>query len=419
MSASLQDLREARAAKADAIKAFLSKSVYSKGVEASVDELYGQIDLLDSQIARIEKSLVLDGELEASHRGGGGGFSHEENSPQASLAHKAFIRALRIGIEHLAPEERALISADAPGNRGRVQAIAEGSPATGGFLVPTLVMPQVLVKLKAFGGMRTVANVMQTASGGPMSWPTMDDTTSTGEIVAENVVAASSDLTFGQVTSIPVKFSSKIVPVSMEVLQDAAVNIESVVLDALAKRIARAQNTYFTTGTGTGQPQGVVNAAGLGYTMPNGNTTSMTFDGLMNLYHAVDPAYRQSPNCAFMMHDSTFKAVKQLKDTQGRPLWLPTTSGAFQGDQQFDTLLGKRLVINQDMAPMAANAKSVLFGDFSKYMIRDVMDVLILRFTDSAYAGKGQVGFLAWARSDGRLIDASNASIQYLQNSAT
>ena len=27
----------------------------------------------------------------------------------------------------------------------------------------------------------------------------------------------------------------------------------------------------------------------------------------------------------------------------------------------------------------------------------------------------GQIGFMAWARADGRLIDASNASLQYLQ----
>jgi HK97 family phage major capsid protein len=162
-----------------------------------------------------------------------------------------------------------------------------------------------------------------------------------------------------------------------------------------------------------------VTAAALGITLPAGNTTAVTYDGLVDLYHSLDPAYRMSPNCAFMMNDASFKIVKKMKDGQGRPIWLPSTESGFKTDAGFDTLLGAKLVINQHMANMAANAKPILFGDFSKYLIRDVMDVIILRFTDSAYAKKAQVGFLAWARADGRLIDASNESIKYLQNSAT
>lgn len=412
----LQDLREERHSKAETVKALLAQPVYSKQTEAKVDSLYGEIDLIDSKMRHIEKSIASDDILSDGWRDDS---NPKQNAQRAEAARKAFVNALRIGAERLSPEERSLISADAPGNRGRIQNVAEGAATTGGYLVPTIVMPSVQVKLKAFGGMRTVANVISTSGGSPMSWPTMDDTTASGELVAENVTASVGDLAFGQVTINAYKFSSKIVPVSIEVLQDASVNVESLVLDALATRIARGQNAYFTNGTGVSQPQGVLSAAALGHTLPTGNTSTITFDGLMNLYHAVDPAYRASPNCAFMMNDQTWKAVKQLKDAAGRPLWLPTTGGAMVSDSSFDTLLGKRLVINQDMPSIGANAKPILFGAFDKYMIRDVMDVLVLRFTDSAFAKFGQVGFLAWARSDGRLIDASNASIQYLQNSAT
>ena len=67
---------------------------------------------------------------------------------------------------------------------------------------------------------------------------------------------------------------------------------------------------------------------------------------------------------------------------------------------------------------MAANAKSILFGDFSFYKIRDVMDVSLFRFTDSPYTKKGQVGFLAWLRSDGNFVDVGGA-VKFFQNSAT
>jgi HK97 family phage major capsid protein len=83
-----------------------------------------------------------------------------------------------------------------------------------------------------------------------------------------------------------------------------------------------------------------------------------------------------------------------------------------------DTLLGYPLVINQDVASMAANAKSILFGDFSKYKVRRVLDIMVLRLVER-YADFGQVGFLCFSRYDGNLIDAGTHPIQFYQNSAT
>ena len=82
-----------------------------------------------------------------------------------------------------------------------------------------------------------------------------------------------------------------------------------------------------------------------------------------------------------------------------------------------DTLLGYEVTVNQDVAAMAANAKSILFGDFYAYKIRDVMQATMFRFTDSAYAKLGQIGFLMWARSGGNLVDTT--AVKYYANSAT
>ncbi|HHA2558032.1 TPA: phage major capsid protein, partial [Stenotrophomonas maltophilia] len=57
----------------------------------------------------------------------------------------------------------------------------------------------------------------------------------------------------------------------------------------------------------------------------------------------------------------------------------------------------------------AAGATSIAFGDFSYYEIRDVMAVILFRFNDSAYVKKGQVGFMAWMRSGGNLVDVGGA----------
>lgn len=118
----------------------------------------------------------------------------------------------------------------------------------------------------------------------------------------------------------------------------------------------------------------------------------------------------------FMMNDSSLRGLRKLKDSQGRPIFLPGYDGL--AGAMPDSLLGYQITINQDMAAMAANAKSILFGDFQRYTIRDVMGLTLFRFEDSAYAKLGQVGFLAWMRSGGTLTDGG-APVKYYQNSAT
>jgi HK97 family phage major capsid protein len=109
-----------------------------------------------------------------------------------------------------------------------------------------------------------------------------------------------------------------------------------------------------------------------------------------------------------MFNDNTLKSIRQMKDGSSRPLFVPGYETGVPGGAP-DMLLGNPIVINQDVADMAASAKSILFGDFSFYVIRDVMAMQMFRFTDSAFTKKGQVGFLAWMRSGGNLVDVGGA----------
>jgi HK97 family phage major capsid protein len=104
------------------------------------------------------------------------------------------------------------------------------------------------------------------------------------------------------------------------------------------------------------------------------------------------------------------KKVKILQysgDTMGMPLWQP---GLTVG--QPDMIMGYQYVINQSMTTPATGVKSILFGDFSKYLIRDVRDITLLRL-DERYADAHQVGFLAFSRSDGDLLDAGTNPVKY------
>ena len=152
-----------------------------------------------------------------------------------------------------------------------------------------------------------------------------------------------------------------------------------------------------------------------GETPPDVHVMKLNYSSLQ---HAVDPAYRRLPGVGFMMSDSSIKVVRKIKDGQSRPIFVPGFETGVPGGAP-DTLLGSPVIVNQDVATMAANAKSILFGAFKNYKIRDVMSVQMFRFTDSAYTKLGQVGFLAWMRTGGNLVDVSGASVKYYQNSAT
>ncbi len=305
----------------------------------------------------------------------------------------------------------------------------------GGYNVPSLIASQLIDYMKAYGTMRKVADVLQTADGKPLSYPTTDGTAEVGEWIAQNTTATAADPVFGTVSLNVFKASSKIVAAPVELLQDSTIDMEAFIMKRLGQRLGRIANTGYTIGTGTTQPDGVVPKAGSGKVGTTGQTLTIIFDDLIDLVHSVDPAYR-GPNASFMTNDSLLKVLRKLKDTTGRPLWTPSWDGGIQvGTNQsgsnngnggfssqntpvvFDYLLGYPVWVNNDIAVPAANAKTLLFGDFSYYKIRDAMDVTMFRFTDSAYAKLGQVGFLAWLRTGGNLIDVN--AVKFYQHSAT
>ena len=405
MTRSIQDLREQRGALAKELNARMETGkAWTPEDQTVYDANIAQIDAIDAQIGRISAlnervaSDALDGRVvEATARA----VRDNGGDPRA-----VFQKWMRGGDGALNAADLATIQ----------NTMSTTTNSEGGFTVATEVAQSVLENLKAFGGMREVANVIQTAQGNPINFPTSDGTSEVGEILAENASATDLDPTFGVRTLSVFKYSSKVVTVPYELLQDSSVDVEAMVRARLATRIGRITNAHFTTGTGSGQPNGVVTATSVGKTGTTGQTLTVTYDDLVDLQHSVDPAYRALNNEKFMMNDSTLRSIRKLKDGQNRPIFVPGYEMGVPGGMP-DTLLGSPVVINQDVATMAANAKSILFGDFSFYTIRDVMEVTLFRFTDSVFTRKGQVGFLAWSRHGGQMIDVN--AVKFYANSAT
>jgi HK97 family phage major capsid protein len=323
----------------------------------------------------------------------------EAGKPSASR--DLFAKWLRQGERALSLDEIRATMSTTTGNQG-------------GFSVQSDVAAQLIDALKGYLGVRQVADVLVTNEGRPLSFPGSDGTAEVGELIGENTTATAADPVFTSVSLNTFKYSSKIVAVPYELLQDSSIDVEAFVRKRLVDRLGRIQNQHFTTGTGSGQPNGVATAAASGKVGTTGQTTTIIFDDLVDLIASVNYAYR-GPQCSFMTSDANLAKIRKLKDTAGRPIFIPGWDGL--GRAMPDTLLGYNVVVNDDIAAMAANAKSVLFGDFSYYKVRDAMDITMFRFDDSAYAKLGQVGFLAWMRSGANLVDT--LAVKAYVNSAT
>jgi len=405
---SIQALRERRSALAVSLHAMLDANPGNKWnteLQAKYDEAMGEIEAIDSEAKRIQ--MVLDAIADNAETDAVRNVVERRGLDEKRPANEeAFWKLMKNGDRQMSPEEWGVLR----------NTMSVGTSAQGGYTVPTTVATAVADALKAYGGMRAVAEVFRTSEGGDINFPTSDGTAETGELIGENTTATGADPSFGVATLKTYKFSSKIVAVPFELLQDSSIDMEGFIQKRLVARLGRVTNTYFTTGTGTAQPNGIVTAASSGKVGTTGQTLTVIFDDLVDLVHAVDPAYRALGNCKFMMNDSSLKIIRKIKDSQGRPIFLPGYDGL--AGMMPDTVLGYEVQINQDVAVMAANAKSILFGDFTFYKIRDVMAMQMFRFDDSVYIKLGQIGFLAWMRSGGNFVDVGGA-VKYYANSAT
>lgn len=394
----IQQLREKisnLAAQAKQLIADKGDQTWSKEDQTKFDNLADEIDRAKAQIRADERMRELDADKFFN--------AAPAKKPEDGVTIDALV-AVALYLRHGAnvTQEQAIAIRNA---------MSTTTTTEGGYTVPSEIAKMVIDKLKAYGGMREVAEIISTDSGNALNFPTSDGTGEVGEIVGENVGAAAGDIAFGTVGLNPFKYSSKKIALPLELIQDSAIDIIAFVVNRLAVRIARIQNTHFTVGAGTTQPDGVIPKAGTGKTGTTGQTLTVIYDDLVDLKHSVNRAYRK--NARFMLNDLSVAIVSKLKDTTGRPIWMPSVDLDAP-----DTLLGYPVAINDDVAVMAANAKSIAFGDFSKYIIRDVKNSTIMRrFDDSAFALAGQVGFCGWQRSGGNLIDT--AAVKLYVNSAT
>tara|TARA_Y100000310_G_scaffold341507_2_gene440865 strand:+ start:612 stop:1847 length:1236 start_codon:yes stop_codon:yes gene_type:complete len=408
----LKELREKLAAKTKEARG-IQKEITAEStkeqveeIEARFDSAMNEADSISKDIEREEKlveaearSMIKNRPVVAAQTDG-----QEESRSEKPEYSKVFEKHLRHGVSALNRDEVAVLK------ESRAQ--STGTDSAGGYTVPEGFSNELEKSLAVWGPMfdGNIVRELNTTSGNALPWPTVDDTTARGRIKSENSPVdddGTDDVTFGEKVLNAYVYDTGMVRIPMELLDDSAFEMESLMTDLFGERLGRTANEVLTTGTGTGQPQGIVTGSSLGKTAAA--TAAITADELIDLFHSVDPAYRASPQCRWMFNDTTLAAIRKLKDGDGNYLW---TMGDVRTGEP-DMFLGKPYSVNQAMDDLGTGNKPVIFGDFSRYVVRKVraFDVLTLR---ERYAENFQVGMVGFKRFDGRLLNT--AAVKHLVN---
>ena len=393
------ELREKRAKAWEAAKAFLDSHRKENGVlsaedDAAYTKMEQEITDLGKEIARLERQEALDAELNRPVNrpltGKPGGRADaddgEDKTGRASDDYqKNFWNAMRSKV----PMPNV------------TNALQIGTDSEGGYLVPDEYERTLVEALEEENIFRQMAKVIKTSSG-DRKIPVVA-TKGTASWIDEEGAYPESDDSFGQVSIGAYKLGTMI-KVSEELLNDSVFDLQSYISREFARRIGAKEEEAFFTGNGTGKPLGVLAATGGAETgVTAASSTAVTADELMDLYYSLKSPYRKKS--VWVLNDSTIKAIRKLKDSNGQYLWQPSLTAGTP-----DTILGRPVKTSAYMPAIAAGAKTIAFGDFSYYWIADRQGRSFKRLNE-LFAATGQVGFLASQRVDGKLILAEAVKV--------
>jgi len=357
-----------------------------EAIEADARGLKQEIEIIERNAELKKEIAAMEGEARAA-------------APKANAA-SAFGKYLRHGFSALTAEERAMVQ-----KRGTATQVA-GTDNLGGYLVPQEFSNELNVATAFTGEVERLAKKLNTASGGLLDYPTLNDTATDANLVTEAGAVTVQDMTFGNAQLSAYNYSS-LVRVSQQLLQDSAFDLNSFLVEAMGERIARATNAAFTTGTGSSQPQGIVTGSALGKTAAG--ASAIVADDILDLIYSIDPSYRNKPGFGLMAHDNIIAAVRALGlgSANDFPIFIPSMEVG-----QPDRIFGVPVYVNNDMqSSIATGTKTMVAADFSQFVVRNAGGIQMLRLNER-FADELEVGFVSWKRSDSKVLNS--AAVKHL-----
>jgi HK97 family phage major capsid protein len=349
-----------------------------------------RVERIDRDVTRLEaeaRDAVERGEREAEVRSladRAGGLVLPGN-PEA-----------RTGDRDEASELRALARGEVAGVDFDLRTATSGTAANAGNTYATTFTAQVIEAMRVRSDFFSKARVLTTGSGETMEWPVKNGRPTAAQ-VSENVAYGKSDESWSK-TNIGAYKYGVIVEATNEIIDDSQLDILGILAQDAGEAVADKVMADLLVGNGTSKPwgwitrsTGAVNAA---------NLAGVTTDNLIDLQHSILRPYRK--NAVFMTSDSAIQSLRKLKDSTGNYIWQPSLQAGAP-----DTILGTGIMTDPNIVTSGAGAKVLVYGDPSKYLIRQVKNLRVVRSDEYGY-DRDVVAFKVTWRGSGDLFDTAS-----------
>lgn len=329
----------------------------------------------------------------------------------------------RRGVEvDLAPAARFMRQVRAGMGIAEARAIyTDGGASAGSLVAPQEWARELYQYLEAPSAIRSLARVITTANGDQLNFEKVATHGVGTTIIAQGTAIGGTDPVFGTMSLNAYPFG-QLVKVSNAAAADIGFDLLGFVAENIGYAVGRLVSGPYVSGSGSSAPNGIVTASSVGATtggsliaLGGGAATSFTqnLDCLIVLQHSVTSEYRR--NASFVMNDSTAGTVRRVKDggagTVGNYIWV--ASNAFDpvtGNRMPDTIFGDPVYTDFNMGTNGSAVKPVIYGDLSKFYIRDAGGFRIER-SDERYFDTDEIGFRGVLRTDSDLIDTNAVKV--------
>lgn len=271
-------------------------------------------------------------------------------------------------------------------------ALSEGTGASGGYAVPTILMPGILNALVPASSLLTAgANVAVLDTQASSFKVAGIDTIPTAAWRSESGNVVESDPAFRSITITPRSLAFRF-KLSRELLQDAP-GLDTALQVAIAQAFAVELDRAGLRGSGTApEIRGLLNILGVNAITNGADGAALKDYGrFINAARAIKEANAPAPNAAIMSprEDET---VALFADTTGQPLRRPDALAPWQ-------FLTSSQIPTDLTVGTSDDCGEIYVGDFSRftYFMRESVSVQLLH---ELYAGTGELGFICHTRVD-------------------
>lgn len=345
--------------------------------ETMVERMNSRIDELETKMARPA-------------------FQTAERDQDQQEAKAAMLDALRKGITNITPEQRKHVQIVSVTD---AKALSLGDDTAGGYLAPSEYVHDIVKGIVEFSPIRDHARVRNTNNRSVII-PVRTGTTAAAWVTEVGTRSERQNPSYGR-KEIPTAEMYGEVIVSEHDLEDSAYDLEAEIRAEIAEQMGVAEAAAFVTGTGVGQPEGLLTAPGVSID-ETATSSTLTADDLITTAYLLKDAYAR--NAVWIMNRQTIGYIRRMKDNTGGAglgnyIWQPGLAG-----DRPNTILDRPYIEAVDMPAIAASAKSVLFGDIKRaYTIVDRVSMVFKRLTEK-YAETGQIALLARRRVGAQVV---------------